>query len=757
MKKHLTKMIPCLLIASTLLTACQQGDPINSGNPSTNGEIEVWSTYATEKVLQDYTDIYEDVRMPAEVGVEACKGEYESAQVIMTATKEVGTYTAEIVSDLVSRTTGAKFSKDNISLFHQKYIEVESVNSDYDALPAGWYPDALLPMEKAVEYDENKIEEGKNQGIYLIFNVPVEQAADTYTGSMKITYDGKEKIVPVTLTVYDLTVSQDTHSLSYFNLGFSQHLGELDGTQNGWRSYVETLIDYRLAPGSVLLKTDASEGSMDAFVEEVTDLVLNYGLSTISIPGPWKTGDSLSKIVFKLAQKSVDIDFNLLDRTIIKGTDEPKIYDMDKIKTETDNFDSGIAKAVGKMDALEGATAEWIEELKASAKAIPYIITMMYPRCDETNQAGVDTYCPKFQFWHSEEDRALYDDQWKGRWWYGCVDPRPPYPGYQMEHTLASVRAVGWMMSEYDIIGNLYWAATVYASWDWVKYSPIEDYYSTPARYPLGNGDGFLFYPGAPYGMDTPISSVRLEAIRDGNEEYEILYDLKKTYEEAGYEAADIQRYISDMIYSGTVMKIGNPSARFAVARKAIIQLALLAKEGVFITDVENDQRGNITFEILANDGYTLKQNGQTLSGTPSGEFTKYVVNVCLEQVENSLDLTVENAEKTYSFTLNLGGQVKHYEAGVLYAEGTFSDGNASVETKLESGKVQIDVSAVENKHQSIRYTSDLISGISANTQRLRLEIENPNDEAMAIRLLVRYKGASLNTELYSGSVFWIA
>ena len=41
------------------------------------------------------------------------------------------------------------------------------------------YPDALLPIEKAVEYGENNIASGNNQGVYLTFNVPVGQEAGT--------------------------------------------------------------------------------------------------------------------------------------------------------------------------------------------------------------------------------------------------------------------------------------------------------------------------------------------------------------------------------------------------------------------------------------------------------------------------------------------------------------------------------------------------------------------------------------------------
>ena len=41
------------------------------------------------------------------------------------------------------------------------------------------------------------------------------------------------------------------------------------------------------------------------------------------------------------------------------------------------------------------------------------------------------------------------------------------------------------------------------------------------------NGDGYLVYPGAKYGTDTPIPTMRLMELRDGFEEYEFLYLLE--------------------------------------------------------------------------------------------------------------------------------------------------------------------------------------------------------------------------------------
>ncbi len=751
MKRRVLSLLACLSLSAFFCFGCAKGNETSTEKQA--GEIEFWSTYATEKILQNRTDLYDGVKMEAAVNVDACKGEYESAQLIMTAKKAVSAYNAEITGDLAGP-NGATFDKDNISLRHQKYIEVRQIFSRYNNPPVGWYPDALVPLETIVEYKENYIEEGNNQGLYITFDVPTTQAAGEYTGSLKVTYDGQEKTVPVTLTVYDLEVSQQTRSLSYFNLGFSMHLGELDSTQSMWRKYAEALIEYRIAPSVLMRNANTSEESMNAYVEEVADLVVNYGLSTIN--SPWKTGNDLARFLVKLAQKSIEIDRNLLSIVIVKGTDEPSVSTLPTVKNETAQFNAGITSAVSQIGGLEGSS-EFIDELKASAQAIPYIIALQYNRNDATNEAGIDTYCPLYDKYDTAESRALYDDQWKGRWWYGCISPRPPYPTYHTEDTLVSARSVGWMMSEYDVVGNLYWAATVYARYDGTAYQPIEDYYSGSAeRFHNCNGDGYLFYPGAAYGIDGPLASMRLEAIRDGNEEYELLYDLKEKYEDAGLSFANIQRNISDLIYSGTKVRYGNISAQFAAARKAMIQLSLMANSpaGVFITDVRDDNKGTVTYNITANSGYTLKNNGEALTGTVNGDRTDYVLTIALENAQNAIALSVEADGTEYAFDFNLGSRAVYYGAEeLLNGQNTFSDGNAAVSAEIADGKVAVTVGAVTGQHQNVKYTSSVLGSITTATKRMVMYIENAEDTAIKFRMLVRFENSSLNTEIYSGTL----
>ena len=718
------------------------------------GEIEFWTTYATEKILRDRTDLYDGVKLGETVEADACKGEYESAQVIMTAKKRVAEYKAEIVGDLMSE-TGETFSKSNVELRAQKYVEVRTVYSTYNSPPTGWYPDALLPLDKTVEYKENHIEAGENQGLYITFFVPTTQAEGVYSGQLKITYDGQVKTLPVKLTVHDITISEQTRSMSYFNLGFGMYLGELDSSQAMWRKYCEAILGYRISPSRVLGSVDSSDECMAAYVDEAYDLVKKYGMTTIN--SPWNKGDDLTRFLVHLAKKSVEENVDLIDMTIVKGPDEPTPSNIGTVKDHAALFNSGVQNAIEQFDSLIplGASADFVAKLKSSAEAIPCIITLGYQRSATTDAADVDTYCPQWHNYDTEQGRALYNDQWKGRWWYGCVHPRPPFPTYHTEDTLVSARSVGWMMNEYDVIGNLYWSASCYYRYNDSSSQPIEDIYNGSAEHYLNcNGDGYLFYPGAPYGIDGPVSTVRLEAIRDGNEEFEMLYDLKAAYENAGKDFSSVQRYVSDLIYYGTHVRFDNISAQFATARKAMIQLALLANKGVFICDVSDDQKGTITLNVFAGEGVTVKSGGETLVGTAEGGTVKYTLSIKMENASNAIALRAEVDGTEYAFDFDLGGKVEYFGADkLLDANNTFSDGNATVNAEADGDMIRLEVGAVSAKHQSVRYTSSVLSSIDQSAKKLILYIENDCGEEIPFRWLVRLEKGTLNTEMYSGTL----
>ena len=111
-------------------------------------------------------------------------------------------------------------------------------------------------------------------------------------------------------------------------------------------------------------------------------------------------------------------------------------------------------------------------------------------------------------------------------WYYDCSGPRGN--GYINRFTdgdLLAVRYHGWATYAYDMVGYLHWAFNNYqGGQDPFKQScPILNYACEVV--PLPPGDTCLVYPA----KDGPWISVRLENMRAGAEEYEMLRALEKS------------------------------------------------------------------------------------------------------------------------------------------------------------------------------------------------------------------------------------
>lgn len=725
------------------------------------GDITFRSAYATEKVLQDaeYTG-----GGAARVSVNACRGEYESAQIIMTANKDIQSYNAE-VSDLVLNGSDARFPAENIAVYAEKYIEVKR-NYCNNGAPAGMYPDCLLPIENAVASGENAIESGENQGLYITFNVPIDQSAGVYTGSMTVTYDGAETELPVTLTVYDLAVSETTHSRTKFNVTFSHYLGELDSTQAMFRAYVDKMVEYRISPSTVMSQNnlDRTDESIARYVQEASDLCENPRMSNFNIPAFTSSREGvqtidrsmLTRYIVAFAEESLETGTDLLGRAIFSTglIDEPDLNGvMSQVPVVTEDFNEGVNGALQAFPALfakyPGVSQEFKNQLEISLQNIPLVVTSPYY---ESLADYVDTFCPYFSEYDSEERREYYKDQAE-KWWYGCINPRPPYPSYQIEDNLVAARSISWMMSEYDVKGNLYWAVDVYAKYNGTVYENIEDFYAEAERYPQANGDGFLFYPGAKYGVYGPLPSIRIEAIRDGIEEYELWYELKNIYEAKGYTADEIQRTLSSLIYTGT--QVASSDELFYRAREALIQLCLLAKSeaGVCIIGAEDDTYGNMRYEVFVNDGYELKSDGTAVTGGEQVQGgTLYEVRVALDQDVNTLNLSVDAGGTTYTFDYVLGGKATVYGAQTI--ERGFESLNATVAAETvtapdgQSGEfVRLSVGATQGKWQSVRYDNAVLQNLGQNTSKMILHIYNAGESDIPFKILTKYSGYNLNVE----------
>ena len=146
----------------------------------------------------------------------------------------------------------------------------------------------------------------------------------------------------------------------------------------------------------------------------------------------------------------------------------------------------------------------------------------------------VDIWCTRYYYFFGRVP-VLRKLQAKGAqvWWYPYYNSSvKELPNFVIDKPSADQRVWGWLMYQWNVDGLLYWGVNRWCNGRTGKGSrdPYKDPLSfeySPSR--VANGEACLIYPGyyPRYGLDDknapPVSSLRLEALRDGFQDLEYL------------------------------------------------------------------------------------------------------------------------------------------------------------------------------------------------------------------------------------------
>ena len=90
-------------------------------------------------------------------------------------------------------------------------------------------------------------------------------------------------------------------------------------------------------------------------------------------------------------------------------------------------------------------------------------------------------------------------------------------------------------------------------------------------------GDGLLIYPGAKYNIKEPISTLRLESIREGLEDYELFWMMEQqilSYNEQNgtdYDPQALMAHFYEGLYDGMI-QVRNNSDEFHSRRMEVLK-----------------------------------------------------------------------------------------------------------------------------------------------------------------------------------------
>ena len=553
-----------------ILSAC------NIGNNNQETAI-IWSALSTDKYMQNAVlESYPEAKLDY-VGM---KGETTALQVMITAKEDIDSFNLK-VSDLKTE-NGEVFSKDNLKVYAERYIEVyypyeNKANRGgitYYA-DAGFYPDALVPIDRYIANREARVEKGNNQGIWVDCVIPSNAVAGNYTGTFTLEYGEKIKEIPVTLSVYDLTMPEEVHSLSLFSIWYEElSKGEKDNyTATTDDVYYEYLLSKRLCAKGVAPKYQKDQTTFINYVAENCEnpKVTSYSVpekflganKAIYAPAPAdeakysqsqrlqemdKLQVGFKNLILDFLAKNIELreagneDIDLFKKLFFSTEDEPSRntqYRIDRIRI----FGERLTAAKKEIIAEKADVWEVHPDLKVSIERLTQFCASNIVESEDGILAvsskngegepyqpdyekgdGLTLWCPeqfKFKdktFRDIVKERQSYGERFL---WYNCCETSP-FMSYYVETVPVSIRSYSWMQYEYGIEGALYWETVHWSST--AMGDPYQDVSHTNG---WGAGEGILLYPGIKYGLKTPVSSIRLEQIFHGQQDYEYLYMLE--------------------------------------------------------------------------------------------------------------------------------------------------------------------------------------------------------------------------------------
>jgi hypothetical protein len=381
---------------------------------------------------------------------------------------------------------------------------IKTARPSYEVEYVGWWPDPLMPL---APFD---LARGAIKPVWVTVHTPEKIPAGVYRGSVSIKpANAPETTVPLEVRVWDFDLPTKPHMKTAF--AFAE--GELGAwykkrvTPEQRREWYAFLLDRRISPTQIYSSTPVPEF-------EDMQFCVDRGLNAFTLACTWaKEGEGLREFLDTLHGYE-------------KPLKEKGWWDMAYIY----GFDELGPTRFAELNSTYGAIKKEFPDLPTMATIIP---------CDNL-KGSVDIWVPL---------TSNYDPEWCNKfvkdgdqvWWYVCCHPVHPYPNFFVDYPAIDPRILFWMNWKYQVPGVLYYMMNLWGSNrepegtgserpddpEWTKaiaegkrWPEIGWNSYTCARF---NGDGHLLYPG-PGGH--PVSSIRLEAIRDGIDDYEYLWQL---------------------------------------------------------------------------------------------------------------------------------------------------------------------------------------------------------------------------------------
>jgi hypothetical protein len=430
------------------------------------------------------------------------------------------------VDDPVAGTPTDPFLVQNAVLDQVAFVHIRRPTSGTGA-KAGLYPDPLLPRS----FGQRLAVPAHSSSLYVLFHAPYDSsysAAGTYSGTLEVT-NGIEKV--------DLSVALNVWDFGWPRLStrtaFQVNFNNLGGNQVDDYAFLQEHGVTPLMPRATPKVDSSGDITPTGYIARLHPYLDSDGLDMANARLPWLGW--YPDYSWKFEAGNVHL-LNYLtnvcrlyeengwqDKLLAYPVDEPTSVAQERLADR-------LARTLHKASAKVGFRAKFLltddprpTNLGSMLAANKYL------------WSDVDIWAMRYYYFFGRVPVAR-KLQAKGSqiWWYPyCNRNVANMPNFVIDKSLADERVWGWLMQQWHVDGLLYWGVN---RWGNARTGAVgsRDPYKDPISFiwsdgRVCNGEASIIYPGyyPRYGLNdrnaVPVSSLRLEALRDGLADKEYL------------------------------------------------------------------------------------------------------------------------------------------------------------------------------------------------------------------------------------------
>lgn len=526
--KKINRLQVILGIISLLLMFISSCDNINLETSNKNNTeeniMDIWFSHPFTKIKpESQTNGIESYK------IYMAKNEYEGCQITLRSKEEIRGLDISI-APVINKSGDILFAE--IFRVHQ----IETQDDDF-------YPDPMTPVKPNF-----LLESDKSLSFFIKLKSELTSIAGDYTSKIIIKQNNDIiSSIPFEVKVWNFALPDSSNCATAFGLDTASinkmhNVSSDNDTQRLYKAYYDYLLDNKICAYN--LPYDILDERADQYLNDpkVTNFII-----------PYSDDDEIIKSYYeKLSSNS-----KWFKKGVFYPLDEPtsnehlyKLKDIcDRLKILYPSYqivtpfflDLQVDEQTDSIDFMTDIVNVWCP------KSYMYISSNIY------SSTQLNRYLP---FGERMAERKANGDR---VWWYVCWEPGDPYCNMFVDMPGVMHRILFWQQKYYNVDGFLYWSSNY---WHGVN-DPWTDMRTVKQLSENVFGDGSILYNGNKAGIEGPVGSLRVEAVRDGIEDFDMLVIAEKLL---GKDF--VENHIKEITTS--LVKYTRDDDKFASARVAL-------------------------------------------------------------------------------------------------------------------------------------------------------------------------------------------